>query len=64
MAKTKRTYQPSKTRRARRYGFRARSSSVGGKRVIKNRRNKGRKLLSPASTHTSTAKNKRLSRRR
>jgi large subunit ribosomal protein L34 len=42
----KRTFQPSKLVRARRHGFRARMSSVGGKRVLNNRRAKGRKKLS------------------
>lgn len=42
----KRTFQPSKLVRARRHGFRARMSSVGGKKVLNNRRAKGRKKLS------------------
>ncbi len=42
----KRTYQPSKIVRARRHGFRARMASVGGRKVIANRRAKGRKVLS------------------
>jgi large subunit ribosomal protein L34 len=41
----KRTYQPHNTRRARTHGFRARMASTGGRKVINNRRRKGRKRL-------------------
>ncbi len=42
----KRTYQPSKVRRARTHGFLYRMKSRGGRSVINARRAKGRKRLS------------------
>jgi len=42
----KRTYQPKKIKRIRKFGFRARRKTVGGRRVLKNRRRKGRTQLS------------------
>lgn len=45
MAKTKRTYQPSKVHRAKTHGFRSRIATAKGRQVLKRRRLKGRHSL-------------------
>ena len=42
----KMTFQPKKRQRSKVHGFRSRMSTPGGRKVLQNRRAKGRKVLS------------------
>jgi len=43
---TKRTYQPKKRKRAKTHGFRKRSKTSSGRKIVRTRRRIGRKRLS------------------
>ncbi len=67
MAKTQGpTYQPSKIRRIRKFGYLKRNESSDGIKVVKRRIAKGRYKISASQDFgtTKTEKNKRFGRRR
>ena len=51
---TKRTYQPKRIKRIRKFGFLSRMSTAGGRNVLKARRRKGRHALTVAEENKFT----------
>lgn len=59
------SYNPSKIKRIRKFGFMARAATSDGMKVLKRRRLKGRHALTASNEFgTKVAKNKKFSRRR
>ena len=59
----KRTYQPKNLKRLKKFGFRARNKTKSGKRILKNRREKGRSQLTVSEEYKFKRKQPKANKR-
>jgi large subunit ribosomal protein L34 len=59
----KRTYQPKNLKRIKKFGFRARNKTKGGKKVLKNRKIKGRRNLTVSEEYKKLRKKPKANKR-
>jgi len=59
----KRTYQPKNLKRVKKFGFRARNKTKAGKKVLKNRKMKGRRNLTVSEEYKKLRKKPKANKR-